>query len=209
MLRDYGYEAKNGYNLSPDGPQFFHRTMGNNYLIRKQSEGFMVYGEASLIKGDSPLDMRYLKQKYSKVPDGIVLYSEQQGGTKKGFYMTDWVEVESAYKPYSDVSKALRLLSENPTLTPDAACQIHKIVFVYDSRQNHERRLVSYLLRFLRDSGGLSLSVTLDSIEFARCTVTPPLSWKSYEQFSAIDMLKQYGKWPLNTAAYEELSELF
>lgn len=189
-LRDADVSATEGYKLSPAGPQFFHRTLGTNYLLDKQQAGFEVYGEYALLKGYAPVDLEYLRKKHGKLPDGLVVYAPEQAGTVGGVLLADWVEVESNFKDYDDVEHAFRLLLRSGELTQAGNLLLNKLVFVYDARQTHEARLKKYAARFLRENPGLSASVFLDAVTMARCTIGYPLKWGGAAESSLASMMK-------------------
>lgn len=142
--------AQEGYTLAFDGPQFFHRTLGTTYLLEKARSGHEVFGEYAVIKGLAPVTREFLRGKFKKIPDGLVVYSSQLMGYKEGFRAADWVEVESAYKNYDELEKILALLTKNSELTAKGNLVINKLVFVYDSRQKHDRFILRAAKQFLK-----------------------------------------------------------
>ena len=201
-LKENGYlDAAEGYDLSPDGPQFFHRMLGNSYLLEKQRDGAEVYSEYALIRGKSPVSVSTLKERYSKAPDGLVIYDGSLRGMTQGWYVLEWVEVESAYKPYREIKKALQLLLQQDfelvSQRPGRDYYFENLVFVYDRRQKHEKVLISAIKRFLREveveyGSKYTKEQILSSIIFAPCHIDYPLTVRGFEEIPASRMYQEY-----------------
>lgn len=199
MLREQGFlDATEGYDLSPDGPQFFHRMLGTNYLLEKLRGGAEVYSEYSLIRGKSPVSVETLKERYNKAPDGLVVYDGRLHGMREGWYQIDWVEVESAYKPYREVKKALQLLLQNDfelkATSPGKDYVLNHLVFVYDARQKHEKWLLAAIRRWMRETQAdygtaYNPNQLLKEIWFAACHIDYPLSVRGFEERCAIELM--------------------
>lgn len=187
-LRDMGFETQDGYDFSVDGPQFYHRMLGTNYLLEKKINQDTVFGEYAILRGWSPLDLSLVKQQFHKVPDGVILHSGSSLGLREGVYSIDWIEVESGFKPYEDVKKALMLVSKNAQFSPSGNLMLNKLVFVYDNRQSHENRLMQYLKRFLDENRQLDPSLVLDTILMVRCFIDMPLVWHGMQELTAAEL---------------------
>lgn len=200
-LRAFGEaDVVEGYEVSPDGPQFFHRMLGTNYLIyRGLQPGREVFGEYAFLKGRSPVKPEFTRQQFEKMPDGLVLYSGEEEGFVKGVTLVDWVEVESAYKPYARAKEMFELLQKSPSLSEAEYVSLHRMVFVYDVRQGHEERLMRYLVTFLKEAPGLDARGSLDSIVLARCQVSAPLVFRDIEERTALELFEE--------ERYQELRE--
>lgn len=188
-LKELGVNAQDGYELSSDGPQFYHRTLGTCYLLEKAQTGNEVFGEYALLKGWGPVEKEFVRDKFKKVPDGLVVYSGEALGLRSDLRAADWLEVESAYKSYDDVSRALRILSRDSSLNKAGDVVLNKLVFVYDSRQNHEKQLARYLRKFLKENPNLSRELVLNEIVFARCYLDTPFKWHGTEEISALEII--------------------
>lgn len=183
--------AQEGYNLAFDGPQFFHRTLGTSYLLEKARGGHEVFGEYAVIKGMAPVTREFLRTKYKKVPDGLIVYSSELMGYTGGLRAADWVEVESAYKNYDELEKALSLLTKNTELTAKGDLVLNKLVFVYDSRQKHDRFILRAIKQFLKNHPELTPEVFLAEIILARCFVEPPFAWQGVSESTALELIEQ------------------
>lgn len=183
--------AQEGYTLAFDGPQFFHRTLGTTYLMEKAKRGHEVFGEYAVIKGMAPVKRDFLRQKFQKVPDGLIVYGSDVMGLKDGVRSADWVEVESAYKTYDELEKSMALLTKNSELSASGNLIMNKLVFVYDSRQKHDRPVLRAAKQFLKNNPHLSPEVFLAEIVLARCFVEPPLAWKGYVESTALELIQQ------------------
>lgn len=192
-LREQDLNAQEGYDLAFDGPQFFHRTLGNCYMLDKARTGCEVFGEYSLLKGFSPITKDFVKTKFNKIPDGLIVYGSDALGYKGNLRGADWVEVESAYKSYDEIRKALLLLTRNSELNEAGNVTLHKLVFVYDARQKHDRTLLRAIKQFLKEKPELSAEALLPEIILAKCFVEPPFVWHGVVEHSAAELLQMPG----------------
>lgn len=186
-----GETAQEGYQLAFDGPQFFHRTLGTTYLLDKARRGHEVFGEYAVIKSLAPVTRDFLRQKYKKVPDGLIVYSPEVMGFKDDMRGADWIEVESAYKTYDELEKSLAVLTKNTELNEKGSLLLDKLVFVFDSRQKHERHIMRAAQAFLRDHPELTRETFLQSIVLAKCFVDPPFAWKGAIEADALSLLEK------------------
>lgn len=189
-LRDEDLTSLEGYDLAFDGPQFFHRTLGTCYLLEKARTGCEVFGEYALLKELAPVAKDFLKLKYNKMPDGLIVYGADALGYKGGLRGADWIEVESAYKPYDELRKALNLLTKNAELNVEGSLILNKLVFVFDGRQKHDRPILRAIKQFLKERPDLSPEIILKEIILAKCTIGPPFVWHGVVEFTAEDLFK-------------------
>lgn len=192
-LKDYDIVAQEGYDLAFNGPQFFHRTLGTNYLIERARAGDEIFGEYALLKSWSPLDKNYVREKFKKIPDGLIVYSGARAGLTGTTRVADWVEVESAFKSYEEVKKALELFTRQSTLNKEESVLLNKLVFVYDSRHKHDRVLLRYMAKFLKENPSISAEQVLSDIVMARCIVDVPFTWHGVEERTALDLMLEAG----------------
>lgn len=195
-LKEHDIFTQEGYDLAFDGPQFFHRTLGTCYLLEKSKSGNEVFGEYGILKNWSPVTKEYLKDRFKKVPDGMITYSKGSFGYSNDIRPTDWVEVESAYKSYDELKKALDLLKIGTSLDSEGKVILHKLVFVYDCRQEHENRILRGIKKFLRENPQLDPQQTLEEIVFASCYIDPPFVWRGVIEKSGLDVLKSKDNLP-------------
>lgn len=182
--------AQSGYELSFDGPQFFHRTLGTCYLLEKAKHDHEVYGEYAILKGWSPISRDYVRHRYGKVPDGLIMYSAEAMGiqAEEDLMLADWVEVESAFKSYEEVKKALSILLKSPLLNEAENVTLNKLVFVFDQRQRHDRQLLRYIQKFLKEVPDIEPELLTRNIVFASCAVEVPFTWYGASEVT-VDLL--------------------
>ena len=188
-LRDLDIRAHEGYELAFDGPQFFHRTLGTAYLLEKARNGNEVFGEYAILRGWSPLTREYTSERFRKIPDGLVFYSGTAVGVRADVRLADWVEVESAFKEYDEIKRALAILTKNATLTEDGSVVLNKLVFVFDARQRHDRQILRYVKKFLQENPHLDPQLVMEEIVLARCFVDVPFTWHGVQEVTAWDVI--------------------
>lgn len=176
-----------GYNLNVAGTQFFHRTLGTNFLISQVTSGYQVFSEFSILTGRSPLSKDFLSTEFKKLPDGILIHRDS---LLNDVILADWVEVESAYKSYGELKKALNLFNLSPELTRDGNVLLNKLYFIYDKNSNHEMNILRHLRRFLLEETHLSEELVTPHIMLASCTISRPFRWIDYEIKSASELLR-------------------
>ncbi|MBC8738542.1 hypothetical protein F6X40_17420 [Paraburkholderia sp. UCT31] len=186
-----GHESADGRDLSSvDGPQFYHRALGTNYLIQKLREGAQVFGEYAILKQRAPATRAGLKERFNKFPDGLVLYPASSRGYNGPRFAADWIEVESNVKADADIANMMRI-ALRPGVWLDAAetTVIDRVVFLFDARQRHEAAFCSYLRRevmpVLSDYG----DGVLHNIVFARAQIRTPLIWEGCTEVTAAEVL--------------------
>jgi hypothetical protein len=189
-LRDQDVVAQEGYDLAVDGPQFFHRTLGTAYLLEKAKRGHEVFGEYALLKGWAPVLKEEFRERFGKIPDGLILYPGELLGLVGGIRAADWIEVESAYKSYDELKKALSVLVKSSDLNKTGSVMLHKLVFVFDGRQKHDRWITRAIKQFLKESPSLNPDVVLPEIILAKCFIDPPFAWHGVVETSAYDLLR-------------------
>lgn len=192
-LRDYDIHSQEGYDLAFDGPQFFHRTLGTCYLLEKARSGNEVFGEFAILKGWGPVRKQEFKDRFNKIPDGLITYTKGTMGYASGIRPTDWIEVESAYKPYDELKKSFGLLTGSTSLDKDGQVVLHKLVFVFDGRHNHEKRVMRGIKRFLEQNTHLTPEYFLQEIILAKCFVDPPFVWRGCTEVTAYDLVHTPG----------------
>ncbi len=194
LLRNYGHnDAQTGRELAFDGPQFYHRTLGTCYLLEKASRSVEVFGEQALRRRSSPLPRDFALTQFGKHPDGLIVYDHNVGLPDELMRPADWVEVESALKPYEEVAKALSLFKKSPLLNQAGSLTLENLVFLYNSQQSHEKRLLRFIDRFLREDPNLSRELICSAIRMVRAKVSPPLTWHGVEEFTAWELLQAQG----------------
>lgn len=190
-LREWDISSVEGYDMSSiAGPQFFHRTVGTCFLIDRSRNEEMVFGEYAVNRNWAPLTVEQLKQYYRKIPDGLTLSRGSARGYADTFKAMDWIEVESAFKPEAELLKIITLGLRLPEPVPLARqIVMDQVVFVYDTRQGHEARILRTLRAYLRDNPGLNDPERLSHIVFARAHIDVPLQWHGVSEHTAWELL--------------------
>ena len=188
-LKDLDIQAQEGFELKYNGPQFFHRTLGTCYLLERARDGAEVFGEYSILRSWAPVKRDFAKERFGKIPDGLILHDGKKLGMRDGLSIADWVEVESAFKPYEDAAKALSLFTKSAALNKSGSITLNKLIFVVDSRQRHHKQLLRYVKKFLSETPNVSADAVLDEVLIAICDIDPPFIWKGVDEYSVRDLL--------------------
>ena len=70
---------------------------------------------------------------------------------------------------------------------------LHKLVFVFDGRQKHDRTILRAIKQFLKEKPELSPDMFLEEIILAKCFVEPPFVWHGVVENTAADLMKVPG----------------
>lgn len=192
-LRLQDLNSQEGYDVSVDGANFLHRTLGNTYMLDKARTGCEVFGEYAILKGFAPVQREFVRAKFNKIPDGLIVYSSKTLGFKEGLRGADWVEVEQGFKSYDELRKSLMLLTRNTELNQHGDVTLHKLVFVYDGRHKHERNILRAIKQFLKEKPDLSREMFLEEIVLAKCFVEPPFVWHGVVETTAAQLMRVPG----------------
>lgn len=195
LLNNRGFKAQPGHNLNFTGSQFFHRTLGNAYLVEKAARGDGVWPEYGLISNQFALGPDWFRAAAGKIPDGIVRIENEDLGLIHGEFAIEWIEVESSFKPQKELYRILdtaRRLGD--FLTPRVNLAVFeergqrvevfmdKLVLVYDANQGHERNILRAVRRYLKEHE-ISPDVDwLTRIVMARCYVDIPFVWRGLDE---------------------------
>jgi hypothetical protein len=189
LLKNHGLSTTEGYDLALRGAHLNHRYLGTCYLLEKAKRGDDIYGEYAIMRGWAPLSRDQARDRYGKIPDGLIMSSGEIHGMSADVKVLDWVEVEVGYKPYAEVEPILNLLKMSPYMNESGTLILGKLIFAYDSQYPHDRRLLSYLRRFLSANPELDGEAVLKEVVLARCYVDLPLVWRGVEEASVWDLL--------------------
>jgi hypothetical protein len=190
-LRELNITAVEGYDMTGiGGPQFFHRTIGNCFLIDRARNGEVVYGEYALSRDWAPLTRAMFRDHYKKIPDGVTVTSGSVRGYAEGFQALDWIEVESSYKPDDELRRLFELGLRLPEPVQSRAnLVLDQIVFVYDTRQGYEERILRALRAYIRDHPEANDPQRLSHIVLARAHIDLPFLWHGVLEHTAWDLL--------------------
>ena len=192
VLNSHGIAAQDGHELSSvAGPHFYHRTLGSRYLLERAARGHQAFGEFALQRGFGPVGRGELNERFTKLPDGIVLTPGIERGYDANVIAADWVEVENTFKAEAELAKILSIAWKvGSWLNAAETLLLDRVVFVYNSRHRHENAILRTLQRHLEKNPATNLDL-LSSIVLVRCDVTLPLAFHGYEEFDSAQLLKQ------------------
>jgi hypothetical protein len=184
LLRSHGIEARAGHELSSvGGPHFYHRTLGSRYLIERLAQGHAALGEYALATGRGFIQRRELRDRFGKIPDGLVLIPGHERGYAPNVKAADWVEVESSFKPKQELSKIFDIAWKVGSWLDGAeSVLLDRVLFVYDESQRHESSILASLERYCATHP--ATESVLASIAFVRCELSLPLLWHGHRELS-------------------------
>lgn len=190
-LRERDIASVEGYDMSSiSGPQFFHRTVGTCFLIDRSRNDEMVFGEYAIHRNWAPVTLDAFKQVYRKIPDGITVAAGGARGYSETYRTLDWIEVESAFKPEAELLKVIQLGLRLPEPVAHAdKLVLDQVVFVYDTRQGHESRILRTLRAYLRAHPDANDPERLSHIVFARAHIDVPMQWHGVSEHTAWELL--------------------
>ena len=133
LAEGLGIDARHGLDLaSVSGATFIHRSISTRYGIERQFGNTVAFGEHLLASSKFPLNRSKLVRDFGKLPDLLVITGGQ----------IEWIEVESAAKSKGEIQKCLLLSKKCGRKIQDTEYHISRLIFVCDSRINHESRIV-------------------------------------------------------------------
>ena len=165
-----GIPARDGYDIQGmAGPQCWHRTLATSFLLQA-FEGppalEAIWGEYGIGKGLAPVGRGEISERFSKLPDALARIH----GPKRSLA---WVEVESSFKPQSELDKIFQHVGRWLDFDMNLAetVRLGELWVVYDENQGHERRLLAAARRAIsaRDLRRPEL------VTFWRCRLALPL----------------------------------
>jgi hypothetical protein len=193
-LKEYGLPVNApGHFSSISGAQFFHRTLGTLYLLEKAKEhaDTEVLGEYALQRGSGTISRAYLADKFHKFPDGLIIQPAAHRSYEYDGYTVDWVEVEYSYKDAEELDRIMAVAWQTGGwLDPAETLLLDRVIFVIDTRQGHESRILSAAKRQITGKPHDQALAFLSGIYLARAEVSYPLRWGGLEEVSAQDLIE-------------------
>lgn len=185
-----GHSVGDGYDIqSVAGPTFWHRTLATSYLAHRRKTDAGVWGEYSLAKAQAPVSAAECAREFGKLSDGIVRLSDentQRLGLAPGVAAYEWIEVESSFKPESEIEKSLRIAERLEESFGDGV--LIGLVFVTDRFERHEARIRRVAARGRSNQPDLILfENTSAAIRIARCDIARPLSLRAVDEVTLAD----------------------
>lgn len=180
LLRSHGIDAQQGLSISSVcGPHFYHRTIGTRYLIERLAQGHDAHGEYALATERTSITRTELRERFGKIPDGLVLVPGHERGYPANVQAADWIEVESSFKPRQELFKIFDVAWKVGSWLDGAeSVLLDRVLFVYDESQRHESSILASLERYRAKH--LATESVLASIAFVRCKLSLPLVWHGH-----------------------------
>jgi hypothetical protein len=211
-LTDLGLETSAGLEItSPTSKQFWHRTLGTNYLISHMNPGTGALSENALRQQWSLVPKEKLVSVYNKVPDGLVFVpARPRGFPTDNTKAVDWIEVESADKSNAELMKIFELTKYAELLLADIpGLSLDRVCLIYDAKGGHERRILRAVKKFLEAHP--EYEDTLPHVLYlVRCHLRRPLTWLGYEAIPCAALLKDFrrtGRTEFMSAAEDTLDD--
>lgn len=135
-----GTQARHTLELSSvGGATFFHRTLATRYLLERAIKGAGVAGEYKMANGGVPFSIETLTRATKKNPDGLIWREN-----KDGSIAFEWLEVENASKPKSELVRMLRVAMFSGKLV-DVGKKAYAagLNILYNKDLNHADRILS------------------------------------------------------------------
>ena len=179
-----GLPASDGYDIQGvSGPQYWHRTLTTAFLLQAfdgPAELSAIWGEYAIGKGLAPVGRGEIRQRFLKLPDCLARIQ----GPKLSLA---WVEVESSFKPESELDKIFHHVGRRLDTDMNVAetVRLGELWIVYDVSQGHEKRLVAAARRAIR-ARDLRLP---GLVTFWRCRVALPLQLLDVEPVKLTSLL--------------------
>jgi hypothetical protein len=174
-----GIPARHTLELSSvGGATFIHRTLSTRYLIEQASDTVSVAGEYEIAGRALPFSIDKLVQRLQKMPDGLVWRNE-----KDGRVAVDWVEVENASKPRSEIAKLLGVAQYAGVLfDPGANAYLKRLVVVFDGQLNHGDRLRKTAKDIWCNAPQDKKYLYMGAVSLVAASITAPLVWQGAQE---------------------------
>jgi hypothetical protein len=184
----FGIVAYDGYDIQGvSGSTYFHRTLATAYLAERIAGGERAWGEYAIARGWAPASLEHLKLHCGKLPDGLVAVNPLARGMSADTRTLDWIEVESTYKPHSEVVDVLRIATLLGTEVQ--GWHLDRLVLVYDCAQRHEDHIVRVAKHLARTHARDYPIELLESVELIRCSLAYPMTLLGHQSVSLASLL--------------------
>ena len=204
-LRTKGLSASDGYALSVEGPNFYHRTLSNCYLIDRVRQKSTVFSEYAIVKDYWLVPSEELRLKLKKIPDGLVVLPIESVGLKEGRCAVEWVEVESAYKAKKVLYRIFDIARQaGYFLKGFEDIYLERVIFVYNSDQGHEAHILGNLKQYMTEHS-INNPEFLHRISLVSAAVDIPFVWHGYLEATAHELMKSGREFiPMQEEAHDE-----
>jgi hypothetical protein len=112
------------------------------------------------------------------MPDGLVWRNE-----KDGRIAVDWVEVENASKPRSEIAKLLAVAQYVGALIDSGAnAYLKRLVVVFDGQLNHGDRLQKTAREIWCNTSQDKKYLYMGAVSLVAASITAPLVWQGAQE---------------------------
>jgi len=170
-------DARHTLELSSvGGATFIHRTLATRFLIERAIQGARVAGEYEMAKRSPPFSIEWLVKALKKLPDGIVWRQDSAG--RIGF---EWVEVENAAKPKTELLRLLRVaMYAGQTIDGERNARLTRLIIVFDAALNHASQLMRAADELWGDFSPERRAQYENSVHLVSVNLRAPLVWVSH-----------------------------
>lgn len=189
------------------GATFLHRTLATAYLASRVKYGDIVAGEYALAKGYAGNTAREILENFDKKPDGLVRLgtaSKIDCGIRAEIDAFNWIEVESAFKSDSEITRILDI-GLNETLSNRTGAVLANVEIVFDASEPHERRIVRVARKLVSALDENQRALALQRIVFVRCELSIPFQLLSCEKVMLADALNTATSRPVKSIPAQRL----
>ncbi|TVO64144.1 hypothetical protein [Denitromonas ohlonensis] len=187
-----GIDARDGYDIQGvSGPTFAHRTLGTAVLAKLHGGGGTVWGEYAVNHDRAPFTIAELRQRYGKIPDGVVVGEVQQPHDATPVTYLRWIEVENTFKSNTELDRVTDLMNTfADEMDAPGAIRFAWLWIVVPTGCRHEERIVESFGRVLPKWR----PEAADMVHIVRVDVVPPLRIQRIELVSLRDLAESVGR---------------
>ena len=174
-----GLPARDGHDIcGVAGATFVHRSLATRYLISRLQDGD-VAGEYAVGKNWAPMRADEFRQRFFKMPDGLVI-ARQPDHDSDGRWV-DWVEVEASSKSMAELKKVLGIACRTGQAIGQNGAYLRRLVIVYEHNSGHEARILKAFGELFDDVAALEVGIAGRAIELVSVELKWPLRWAGCE----------------------------
>ena len=178
-LTAQGLPARDGHDIcGVAGATFVHRSLATRFLISRLHDGD-VAGEYAIGKNWAPMRPDEFRQRFFKMPDGLVL-ARQPDHDFNGRWV-DWVEVESSSKSMAELKKVLGIASRSGQAIGERGAFLSNLVIVYERGSGHEGRILKAFGELFDGVSAHEVGTAGRAIELVSIELKWPLRWLGSE----------------------------
>jgi hypothetical protein len=151
-------------------------------LVERANDTTSVAGEYEIAQRALPFSIDKLVQRLQKLPDGLVWRIE-----KDGRIAVDWIEVENASKPRSEIAKLLGVAQyAGAVIDPGANAYLKRLVVVFDGQLNHGDRLRKTAEEIWRNVPPDRKYQYMGAVRLVAAIITAPLVWQGAQESTLV-----------------------